>query len=110
MCEAVGIPEPGGWGPFFDVVQAWDARTDLTSARTDTELAEILFLDAAQLIRAGWPEPSASLVDIGAGVGAPTIPILLSEAHDEGLLEPGKLVCMTGFGSGFSWGSAVVRF
>ncbi len=41
---------------------------------------------------------------------AASIPILLSEAHDEGLLEPGKLVCLTGFGSGFSWGSAVVRF
>jgi 3-oxoacyl-[acyl-carrier-protein] synthase-3 len=41
---------------------------------------------------------------------AASIPILLSEAHDEGLLAPGKLVCMTGFGSGFSWGSAVVRF
>ena len=25
VCEAVGIPEPSGWGPFFDVVQAWDA-------------------------------------------------------------------------------------
>jgi 16S rRNA (guanine527-N7)-methyltransferase len=92
VCEAVGIPEPGGWGPFFDVVQAWDARTDLTSARTDTELAEILFLDAAQLIRAGWPEPSASLVDIGAGVGAPTIPILLSDETLNGtLIEPRRI-------------------
>ena len=79
VCEAAGIPEPNGWGEFFDVVQAWDARTDLTSARTDTELAEILFLDAAHVIRAGWAEPSASLLDIGAGVGAPTIPILLSD-------------------------------
>ncbi len=41
---------------------------------------------------------------------AASIPILLSEAHDEGLLEPGALVSLTGFGSGFSWGSAVVRF
>jgi 16S rRNA (guanine527-N7)-methyltransferase len=92
VCEAVGMPEPSGWGPFFDVVQAWDARTDLTSARTDTELAEILFLDAAQLIRAGWPEPSASLVDVGAGVGAPTIPILLSDETLNGtLVEPRRI-------------------
>ena len=63
VCETVGMSEPQGWGAFFDVVQAWDAKTDLTSARTDIELAEILFLDAAHVIRAGWTEPFASLVE-----------------------------------------------
>jgi 16S rRNA (guanine527-N7)-methyltransferase len=92
LCEAAGMSEPPGWRGFFDVVQAWDARTDLTSARTDTELAEILFLDAAQVIAAGWTEPSASLVDIGAGVGAPTIPILLSDETLRGtLVEPRRI-------------------
>jgi 3-oxoacyl-[acyl-carrier-protein] synthase-3 len=41
---------------------------------------------------------------------AASIPILLAEAHAEGALERGRLVSMTGFGSGFSWGSAVVRW
>ncbi len=92
VCDAAGISEPDGWGAYFDVVQAWDARTDLTSARTDTELAEILFLDAAQVIREGWTKPSASLVDIGAGVGAPTIPILLSnETLRATLVEPRRI-------------------
>jgi len=92
VCEAVGMQEPPGWGAFFDVVQSWDARTDLTSARTDTELAEILFLDAAQVIGAAWLEPSASLVDIGAGVGAPTIPLLLSdETLRATLVEPRRI-------------------
>lgn len=92
LCEAARISEPPGWRGFFDVVQAWDARTDLTSARTDTELAEILFLDAAHLIAAGWTEPSASLVDVGAGVGAPTIPILLSDETLRGtLVEPRRI-------------------
>jgi len=95
VCEAAGMPEPGGWGAFFDVVQAWDARTDLTAARTDTELAEILFLDAAHVIRAGWPEPSASLLDIGAGVGAPTIPILLSDETLNGTLVEPRRIRMT---------------
>jgi 3-oxoacyl-[acyl-carrier-protein] synthase-3 len=40
---------------------------------------------------------------------AASIPILLAEARDAGLATPGSLVSMTGFGSGFSWGSAVVR-
>jgi 16S rRNA G527 N7-methylase RsmG len=92
VCEAAGMSEPDGWGTYFDVVQAWDARTDLTSARTDIELAEILFVDAAQVIRAGWVEPSASLVDIGAGVGAPTLPILVSDQTLRGtLVEPRRI-------------------
>jgi len=92
VCEEAGMTEPEGWGDFFDVVQAWGARTDLTSARSDTELAEILFLDAAHVIRAGWTEPSASLVDIGAGVGAPTIPILLSDETLRGtFVEPRRI-------------------
>jgi len=41
---------------------------------------------------------------------AASIPILLAEAQQEGVLARGKLVSMTGFGSGFSWGSAVVRW
>jgi 16S rRNA G527 N7-methylase RsmG len=86
------MSEPTGWRGFFDIVQAWDARTDLTSARTDTELAEILFLDAAHVVAAGWIEPSASLVDVGAGVGAPTIPILLSDETLRGtLVEPRRI-------------------
>jgi len=92
VCGEAGIVEPDGWAAYFDVVRAWDARTDLTSARTDTELAEILFVDAAQLVGAGWTESSASLVDIGAGVGAPTIPILLAdETLHATLVEPRRI-------------------
>ena len=92
VCAAAGMSEPDGWGAYFDVVKAWDAKTDLTSARTDMELAEILFLDAAHLVRAGWAAASVSLVDIGAGVGAPTIPILLSDETLRGtLVEPRRI-------------------
>lgn len=92
LCAETGINEPDGWAAYFEVTQSWDARTDLTSARTDTELAEILFLDAAQLILAGWTQPSAALVDIGAGVGAPTISILLTdETLRATLVEPRRI-------------------
>jgi 16S rRNA G527 N7-methylase RsmG len=92
VCDAVGMSEPDGWAAYFDLVRAWSSRTDLTGARTDTELAEILFVDAAQVIAAGWPIPSASLVDIGAGVGAPIVPILLSNETLCGtLVEPRRI-------------------
>jgi len=41
---------------------------------------------------------------------AATIPIALSEAVREGRLSPGDLLCFTAFGSGFTWGSALVRW
>ncbi len=41
---------------------------------------------------------------------AASIPILLAEAEADGALERGALVSLTGFGSGFSWASAVLRW
>lgn len=76
LCAEVGVRQPEGWLVFHDLVRSWNERTDLTSARTDVELAEVLFLDAAHLIRAGWVHAEMTLVDVGAGVGAPTIPLV----------------------------------
>lgn len=39
---------------------------------------------------------------------AATIPILLAEAEREGRLKPGMRIAMVAFGSGFTWGSAIV--
>jgi 3-oxoacyl-[acyl-carrier-protein] synthase-3 len=41
---------------------------------------------------------------------AATIPIALDECVRSGRLKPGDLVAMTAFGSGFLWGSALVRW
>jgi 3-oxoacyl-[acyl-carrier-protein] synthase-3 len=41
---------------------------------------------------------------------AATIPIALDECVRSGRLRPGDLVAMTAFGSGFLWGSALVRW
>jgi 3-oxoacyl-[acyl-carrier-protein] synthase-3 len=41
---------------------------------------------------------------------AGALPILLAEASREGRLEPGQLVSLTAFGSGFTWGSALLRW
>tara|TARA_Y100001933_G_C18906103_1_gene524686 strand:- start:100 stop:1113 length:1014 start_codon:yes stop_codon:yes gene_type:complete len=41
---------------------------------------------------------------------AATLPILLDQVVSEGKLKRGELVTMTGFGSGFTWGSCVFRY
>lgn len=41
---------------------------------------------------------------------AATIPIALCEALDAGAVKEGDLVCLAAFGSGFTWGSALIRW
>lgn len=41
---------------------------------------------------------------------AASIPIALSEAYEEGRLQNGSLVCLTAFGSGFTWGANLLRW
>ncbi len=41
---------------------------------------------------------------------AASIPIALSEAWEAGKVNAGDLVCLAAFGSGFTWGSALIRW
>ncbi len=41
---------------------------------------------------------------------AGSIPIALDEAIAEGKLRPGQLACLSGFGAGLAWGTAVMRW
>jgi 3-oxoacyl-[acyl-carrier-protein] synthase-3 len=41
---------------------------------------------------------------------AATIPIALCEALQEGKIKEGDLVCIAAFGSGFTWGSALIKW
>ncbi|HSM61480.1 MAG TPA: 3-oxoacyl-[acyl-carrier-protein] synthase III C-terminal domain-containing protein, partial [Longimicrobiales bacterium] len=41
---------------------------------------------------------------------AATIPIALAEAVREGRVARGDLVCLVAFGSGFTWGAALIRW
>jgi 3-oxoacyl-[acyl-carrier-protein] synthase-3 len=49
-------------------------------------------------------------IDRYGNCSAASIPMLLAEATRSGRLRPGRIVCMAGFGSGFTWGSAVARW
>lgn len=90
LVRAVGL-ELGdartSWLRYAELVGHWGQRTDLVSADSAAALAEILFLDAAALV-ALLPE-NALVLDVGAGVGAPTLPLALLRADLRiELLEP----------------------
>ena len=63
---------------FGEVVQRWAELTDLTSAREPAEVAAVLYDDALALLNLfEQSEVPATLVDIGAGLGAPGIPLAI---------------------------------
>ncbi len=65
----------------------------------------------AGLERLGIPrERCLVTVDRFANTAAATIPIALDEAVRSGLLEPGMVVLLTGFGAGLTWGSTALRW
>lgn len=45
-----------------------------------------------------------------ANMSAASVPVLLHEVNDKGMLKPGDLVVMSGFGAGLTWGSAVMKW
>ncbi len=49
-------------------------------------------------------------LDRFGNTSAASVPIALSDAIDDGRIEPGKVVMMLGFGAGLTWGSCLFRW
>ena len=41
---------------------------------------------------------------------AASVPIALCEAWEQGKIKEGDLICLTAFGSGFTWAAALIRW
>ena len=55
------------------------------------------------------PEKCINNIERYGNCSAAYIPLLLAEAREQGRAKPGDLIAMTAFGSGFSWGCALLR-
>ncbi len=56
------------------------------------------------------PEKVIMNLDRYGNTSSASIPIALAEAVDTGMVVPGDLVLMVGFGAGLTWGAALVRW
>ncbi len=56
------------------------------------------------------PEKVVNNIQRYGNTTAASIPIALSEAWEAGRVQPGHLVCLAAFGSGFTWASALIRW
>jgi 16S rRNA (guanine527-N7)-methyltransferase len=73
---------------FAALAEEWGARMDLTAARDDNELLDLLFADALAM-RSLSGAAGGSWVDVGSGVGAPGIALaLLDPSISMTLVEP----------------------
>jgi 16S rRNA (guanine527-N7)-methyltransferase len=61
---------------YVSLVLEWNARMDLTAARNDDELVDLMIADAVVL--ATRLPSSVAVVDVGSGAGAPGLPLALA--------------------------------
>ncbi|NIR39969.1 MAG: 3-oxoacyl-ACP synthase, partial [Actinobacteria bacterium] len=94
-------------------IQATLARADLVPADLDVVLlhqANIRIIEAV-CQRVGMPvEKTHNVIETTGNTSAASIPLAMAEAERAGVLEPGKIVLMSGFGAGMTWASLVVRW
>ncbi len=60
---------------WLALLQNWNARIDLTAARSDEELVDLMLADA--LVLGGKIPEGARVVDVGTGAGAPGLALAL---------------------------------
>jgi 16S rRNA (guanine527-N7)-methyltransferase len=61
---------------WIDLLASWNARVDLTAARSDDELVDLMVADA--LVLASRVPEGASVIDVGSGAGAPGLPLAIA--------------------------------
>lgn len=71
------------------------------NARIITAVAEKLGLDADKVVMN---------IDRYGNTTAATIPLAMSEAHQQGKMKPGDLILLSAFGAGFIWGSVLLEW
>jgi 16S rRNA (guanine527-N7)-methyltransferase len=62
-------------GAWLALLEEWNARVDLTAARSPEELVDLMLADA--LVLAPCVGQAARVVDVGSGAGAPGLPLAL---------------------------------
>ena len=71
--------------------------------------ANLRMLEAV-IQRTGFPPEKVFLNVVDHGnIASATLPIALDQARESGMVGPGSLCLLVAFGSGFVWGSALLR-
>lgn len=96
-----------------ETVRATLAKAGKTLADVDMVIAHQANLRIIEYVQKSLELPSDKIYNNIMRYGnttAASIPIALDECVRAGKLKRGQLLCVTAFGAGFTWGSALVRF
>ena len=98
---------------FPEVINEALAANNYTAADIDLLIPHQANARITQYVaeKMGLPmEKVVSNIERYGNTTAASIPIAMSEAWADGRIKPGELLCMAAFGSGFTWGSALLRW
>lgn len=98
---------------FPAVMQEAVAANGLTLADVDVFVLHQANLRILEFVQRRMKIPDEKLwnnIQHYGNTTSASIPIALSERWEAGKVQPGNLLCMAAFGSGFTWASALVRF
>lgn len=98
---------------FYEVIQEALEANQMSAKDIDLLIPHQANLRISQLIqqKMGLSDEKVfnNIADYGNTTAA-TIPVAMSEALEQGRIKSGDLVCLAAFGSGFAWGSALIRW
>ncbi|HMR92689.1 MAG TPA: beta-ketoacyl-ACP synthase III [Chitinophagaceae bacterium] len=98
---------------FPEVIKEALEANGLTAADIDLLVPHQANLRIAQFVQQQLQLPAEKVYNNIQRYGnttAASVPLALCEAWQEGKIKEGDLVCLAAFGSGFTWGSALVRW
>ena len=98
---------------FPEVIMEALTKTGYTPADIDMLVPHQANLRIAQFVQKTLQLPDDRVFNNIMKYGnttAASIPIALCEAWEQGKVKEGDLVCLAAFGSGFTWGSALIRW
>jgi 3-oxoacyl-[acyl-carrier-protein] synthase III len=98
---------------FAESIQEVLAHNRITVEEIDLfffHQANLRIIDAISKMVGIPPEKTFNNLQRYGNTTAASIPLCMSEAYEQGVLKRGQLICPVAFGSGFTWGSALIRW
>ena len=118
--EAMNYPNMDGQAVFKKAVEKFPEvikealdKNNLTTSDIDMLIPHQANLRISQMIQKLLRLPTEKVfnnIEKYGNTTAASIPIALCEAWQDGKIKKGDLVCLAAFGSGFTWGSALIRW
>ena len=98
---------------FMEVINEALVKNNLTKDDIDLLIPHQANLRISQFVQKQLALPNEKVYNNIMKYGnttAASIPIALAEAIEKGMLNDGDILCLAAFGSGFTWGSALIRW